>query len=55
MRNVKQDNRAKSLQLNPRPRQTNAFKHFVFTPPETEIERYEKERAMRCCVFGGRR
>jgi len=43
-RNIRLDNRAKSLQLNPRPRQTSSFNTHSITPPRSEASRMEFER-----------
>jgi hypothetical protein len=42
--NIKQDNRANSLKLNPRPRQTSGFNTFAIQPPTSDAMRMEFER-----------
>jgi hypothetical protein len=44
MRNIALDNRARSLQLNPRPRQTSKFNTHAIMPPRSESAIMEFER-----------
>jgi hypothetical protein len=53
MRNVKQDSRARSLKLNPRPRPKKASQPII-EPAKGEIHGYEIARAMHCKLFGAR-
>ena len=53
MRNIKQDNRARSLKLNPRPRAT-AASQVVIEPARGEIHNYEVSRAMNCALYAVR-
>jgi hypothetical protein len=38
------DKRANRLKLNPRPKQTNSWKHFSIGPKQTDSEKLEHER-----------
>lgn len=38
------DKRANRLKLNPRPKQTNSWRHFVLGKKQTEAEKLEQER-----------
>lgn len=44
MRNIKADNRARSLQLNPRPRQLNPNSRIVIPPALTDMDHIRAER-----------
>ena len=55
MRNIKADNRAKSLQLNPRKPATKAQRPAQIEPARGETHNYEYQRALRCKGFGGGR
>jgi hypothetical protein len=46
--NKQADARAKSLQLKPRPRQNNGFKHFQYPSAMTDSDYVEVERIRRC-------
>jgi len=53
-RNVKLDNRARSLKLNPRPRPKKASQPII-EPAKGEIHSYEIARAMHCACFSAKR
>jgi len=44
MRNIAADNRARSLKLNQRPRQTSGFNSCSIAPPQSEARKLEFER-----------
>lgn len=44
MRNIEADNRARSLQLNPRPRQTNRKCHIVIEPRMSDEDCVKMDR-----------
>jgi hypothetical protein len=53
-RNVKLDNRARSLKLNPRPRPKKASQPII-EPAKGEVHGYEIARAMHCACFSAKR